>query len=170
MNENIPTMEGGRMGREGKHHLGLVGKTALERESVPQSKALNHLQCPGSHSQPWGCWMDLQSKIQGLCLAGGHTGSRMAPSPAPVCGLPSASGHAQEEALEPPSPSLLGDVDSGLWDFWSITICQLPAGGWRLSPPTVLFEPLINCGNSSVFLQNQSEPSLGTNSLGLGTS
>lgn len=40
MKEKIPTMEGERMGREGKRHLGLVGKTALESETPSLSPRL----------------------------------------------------------------------------------------------------------------------------------
>jgi len=63
MNEKTTNVEEGKMGREGKRHLGLVRETAFKSEtpSLPQANALNCLQRPARCSQPQGCRTALQS-------------------------------------------------------------------------------------------------------------
>lgn len=173
MNEKIPTMEGGRMGREGKYNLGLVGKSALESETPSFNPRLGAaFSAREDAPSPGAAGRIRRAKSKDSAWLGATLRAEWLRLTATACGHPSGSGHGEEAALEPPSPPVSGDVDSRLWGLVEHHHHHLPGlllGARGVTPNTSL-NPSETVGTAQASFKTSLIPSVGTFSLSLGTS
>lgn len=148
MKEKIPTMEGGRMGREGNTVWAWLGKAHWGRSLPPSIQGFEPPSVPRktlpAPGLPDG---DPQSKIQGFCLAGGHAGSGTAPAPSHSLRTSICFWGWRRRLWSLLLQSWLM-VAQGCGLFGACPSAGVPAGAWRVSPQTLLFEPLINYEHS----------------------
>lgn len=123
MKEKIPTMEGGRMGREGNTVWAWLGKAHWGRSLPPSIQGFEPPSVPRKTLPAPGLPDGSAEQNPRILLGRGprweRNSSGSQPQPADIHLLLGM----EEAALEPPSP-VLADGGSGLWAVWSMSFCR----------------------------------------------